>query len=128
MCALTLSLTHTHTPGIIPRSWRRYTVPSGLTVIQWVSDFSERIKQLQTSSQQVANHGSKVLKVSYHGMGNGILGNGEWGMGRGGMGSQLVQVMISHTSRRSSDLTPGESFVCLMNQWSGCVWYMHQPV
>ena len=50
--------------GIIPQSWRRYTVPSGLTVIQWVTDFSERIKQLQTISKQVGSGGSKVLKVS----------------------------------------------------------------
>ena len=53
---------HTHT-GIIPRSWRRYTVPSGLTVIQWVSNFSERIKQLQHISQQAASQGTKALKV-----------------------------------------------------------------
>ena len=50
--------------GIIPRSWRRYTVPAGLTVIQWVTDFSERVKQLQSVSKQVASGGSKVLKVS----------------------------------------------------------------
>ena len=49
--------------GIIPRSWRRYIVPASLTVIQWVTDFSERIKQLQNVSKQVAGSGSKVLKV-----------------------------------------------------------------
>ena len=53
---------HTHT-GIIPQSWRRYTVPSRLTVIQWVTDFSERVKQLHEISQQVASNGAKVLKV-----------------------------------------------------------------
>ena len=51
--------------GIIPRSWRRYIVPAGLTVIQWVTDFSERIKQLQSVSKQVATNGSKVLKVRF---------------------------------------------------------------
>lgn len=33
--------------GIIPASWRRcYTVPSTLTVIQWINDFAARIRQL----------------------------------------------------------------------------------
>lgn len=50
-------------PGIIPKSWCRYTVPSGLTVIQWVTDFSERVKQLQAISKKVSAGGSKVLKV-----------------------------------------------------------------
>jgi len=50
--------------GIIPRSWHRYTVPSGITVIQWVTDFSERVKQLQSVSKKVAAGSSKVLKVS----------------------------------------------------------------
>jgi len=57
------NLTSDLAKGIIPRSWRRYTVPSSLTVIQWVSDFSERVKQLQEISEQVANNGSKVLKT-----------------------------------------------------------------
>lgn len=65
-----LTLTHTLSTllpfslGIIPRSWRRYTVPAGLTVIQWVTDFSDRVKQLQYISQQVGNNSSKVLKVN----------------------------------------------------------------
>jgi dynein heavy chain 1 len=49
--------------GIIPRSWKRYTVPAGLTVLQWVVDFGERIKQLQTISKQVLSEGSHVLKT-----------------------------------------------------------------
>ncbi len=49
--------------GIIPQSWHRYTIPAGLTVIQWVADFTERIKQLQSVSKSVADGGSKVLKV-----------------------------------------------------------------
>lgn len=35
-----------------------------MTVIQWVSDFSERIKQLQSISQAAASGGAKELKVS----------------------------------------------------------------
>lgn len=50
--------------GILPRSWSHYTVPAGMTVIQWVSDFSERIKQLQNISQAAASGGAKELKVS----------------------------------------------------------------
>ncbi|XP_012868489.1 PREDICTED: cytoplasmic dynein 1 heavy chain 1 [Dipodomys ordii] len=48
--------------GILPRSWSHYTVPAGMTVIQWVSDFSERIKQLQSISQAAASGGAKELK------------------------------------------------------------------
>ena len=51
------------TPGILPRGWCRYTVPASLTVIQWVADFSERIKQLQQISQGAASGGAKELKV-----------------------------------------------------------------
>uniref|UniRef100_A0A4W6EKP7 Dynein heavy chain C-terminal domain-containing protein n=1 Tax=Lates calcarifer TaxID=8187 RepID=A0A4W6EKP7_LATCA len=49
--------------GILPRSWCRYTVPASMTVIQWVADFSERIKQLQQISQGAASGGAKELKV-----------------------------------------------------------------
>ncbi|KAJ3613107.1 hypothetical protein NHX12_019361, partial [Muraenolepis orangiensis] len=48
--------------GILPRSWCRYTVPASMTVIQWVADFSERIKQLQQISQAAASGGAKELK------------------------------------------------------------------
>lgn len=50
--------------GILPRSWSHYTVPAGMTVIQWVSDFSERIKQLQNISLAAASGGAKELKVA----------------------------------------------------------------
>lgn len=52
-------------PGILPRSWCRYTVPASMTVIQWVADFSERIKQLQMISQGAATGGAKELKVLF---------------------------------------------------------------
>ncbi|XP_018619664.2 cytoplasmic dynein 1 heavy chain 1 isoform X1 [Scleropages formosus] len=48
--------------GILPRSWSRYTVPTSMTVIQWVADFSERIKQLQMISQAAGTGGAKELK------------------------------------------------------------------
>uniref|UniRef100_A0A8C0CSC3 Dynein heavy chain, cytosolic n=1 Tax=Balaenoptera musculus TaxID=9771 RepID=A0A8C0CSC3_BALMU len=48
--------------GILPRSWSHYTVPAGMSVIQWVSDFSERIKQLQGISLAAASGGAKELK------------------------------------------------------------------
>ncbi|MGH0183385.1 UNVERIFIED_CONTAM: hypothetical protein FKN15_012033, partial [Acipenser sinensis] len=50
------------TQGILPRSWSRYTVPASMTVIQWVTDFSDRIKQLQQISQAAASGGAKELK------------------------------------------------------------------
>ncbi|XP_066262863.1 dynein heavy chain, cytoplasmic isoform X3 [Euwallacea similis] len=48
--------------GIIPGNWHRYTVPKGCTVIQWITDFSQRIKQLQQISQVVSTSGAKELQ------------------------------------------------------------------
>ena len=49
--------------GIIPQTWRRYTVPQGITVIQWITDFSGRVKQLQKIVQATTQGGAKELKV-----------------------------------------------------------------
>lgn len=49
--------------GIIPDQWKLYTVPRGATVSQWVTDFAQRVKQLQDISQQVAQFGAVELKV-----------------------------------------------------------------
>lgn len=49
--------------GIIPENWHRYTVPKGCTVIQWITDFSQRVKQLQQISQVVSTSGAKELQV-----------------------------------------------------------------
>lgn len=49
--------------GILPSNWRRYTVPRGCTVIQWITDFSHRVKQLQKVSQLVSQGGAKEIKV-----------------------------------------------------------------
>ncbi|XP_078590507.1 cytoplasmic dynein 1 heavy chain 1-like isoform X1 [Branchiostoma floridae x Branchiostoma japonicum] len=48
--------------GMLPQSWRRYKVPDGMTVIQWVIDFGQRIKQLHKISQATAQGGAKELK------------------------------------------------------------------
>lgn len=48
--------------GIIPQTWRRYNVPQGITVIQWITDFSSRVKQLQTIVQTTQQGGAKELK------------------------------------------------------------------
>lgn len=48
--------------GILPAGWRRYTVPSGCTVIQWVTDFSQRVHQLQEVSTLVSQAGAKELQ------------------------------------------------------------------
>lgn len=50
--------------GIIPRHWKRYTIPAGCTVIQWVTDFSDRVKQLQHISSQCTSSGASALKVT----------------------------------------------------------------
>lgn len=52
--------------GILPSNWRRYTVPTGLTVLQWVADFSDRVKQLQKISHAANTGGAKGLKVCYY--------------------------------------------------------------
>jgi dynein heavy chain 1 len=49
--------------GILPVGWRRYTVPRGCTVIQWITDFSHRILQLQEVSRLVSQNGAKEIKV-----------------------------------------------------------------
>ncbi|VDP72907.1 unnamed protein product [Echinostoma caproni] len=48
--------------GIIPTDWRRYTVPKGTTVIQWITDFAMRIKQLITVSQAAGSGGIAALQ------------------------------------------------------------------
>lgn len=48
--------------GILPVGWRRYTVPTGCTVIQWVTDFSHRVIQLQKVSVLVSQAGAKELQ------------------------------------------------------------------
>ena len=49
--------------GMIPQTWRRYTIPAAITVIQWITDFSQRIKQLQNVVQVTQQGGAKELKV-----------------------------------------------------------------
>ena len=51
--------------GILPSNWRRYTVPKDLTVLQWVADFSDRVKQLQKISHAANTGGAKGLKVCH---------------------------------------------------------------
>ena len=48
--------------GILPASWRRYTIARGTTVIQWITDFSMRVKQLQQVSQLVSQGGARELQ------------------------------------------------------------------
>lgn len=49
--------------GIIPKGWKRYTVPVGCTVIQWITDFSNRVQQLQKVSKLVSQAGAKELQT-----------------------------------------------------------------
>ena len=49
--------------GLIPKTWCRYTIPAGMTVIQWITDFSERVKQLQNVTQAGGAHALKNLHV-----------------------------------------------------------------
>eukprot|EP00116_Pleurobrachia_bachei_P007938 sb/3468200/ len=47
--------------GIVPKSWLRYTVPSGVTINPWVIDFSERIRQI-LRIVEAAQKGATALK------------------------------------------------------------------
>jgi len=49
--------------GVIPKSWNRYTCPADLTVIQWIVDLADRLKQLQTVSKLTNSSGAKELKT-----------------------------------------------------------------
>lgn len=59
-----------------------------MTVIQWVSDFSERIKQLQNISQAAAAGGAKELKVGVRGSGRGR--GVRSGIGCPGLGGKIL--------------------------------------
>lgn len=48
--------------GIVPEKWRRYTVPDGVTVIQWIQDLSDRVHQLQRVADVVKKEQAKGLK------------------------------------------------------------------
>ncbi|KAL1138869.1 hypothetical protein AAG570_008931 [Ranatra chinensis] len=56
--------------GILPGGWRRYTVPRGCTVIQWVTDFSARVKQLQQVSELASQRGASCFPVWLGGLMN----------------------------------------------------------
>jgi len=43
--------------------WQRYTIPAGTTVINWIIDYTERVKQLQVISQASQHGGAAALKV-----------------------------------------------------------------
>lgn len=49
--------------GIIPKSWKLYTVPKETTVIGWITDFSLRVKQLQQVSTVVSQGGARELQT-----------------------------------------------------------------
>lgn len=49
--------------GIIPRHWKLYTIPQGSTVIQWVTDFAERVVQLKNVSTASSDKGCHALRV-----------------------------------------------------------------
>merc|ERR1719193_2940621 len=56
--------------GMLPASWNRYTVPKSLTVITWMQDFSDRIKQLQKLSDAGNSQGPIGFKSIPVALGN----------------------------------------------------------
>lgn len=55
-------LTSNLTKGVLPKSWQLYTVPADVSVIQWITDFADRVKQLQKIADSVSQ-GKGNLKV-----------------------------------------------------------------
>ncbi|XP_034246586.1 dynein heavy chain, cytoplasmic-like isoform X2 [Thrips palmi] len=49
--------------GIIPPSWRRYTVPDGCTVIQWLKDLCSRVAHLSQVSLLMSEGGAEKVKT-----------------------------------------------------------------
>ena len=43
--------------GMIPKTWRRYTIPKNLIIEPWIVDFALRIKQMSEISKQFAEQG-----------------------------------------------------------------------
>ncbi|PAA89834.1 hypothetical protein BOX15_Mlig025375g2 [Macrostomum lignano] len=50
--------------SLIPAGWKKYTVPAGLTAIQWVADFAERVRQMARISDLVAKGGIESLRLA----------------------------------------------------------------
>ena len=48
--------------GIIPSHWKIYTIPQGSTVIQWITDFTDRVTQLHKISSTCAEKGAAAMK------------------------------------------------------------------
>ena len=51
-------------PVVISQLSKCYTVPKTLTAIQWITDFSDQVKQVEAISKMVADQGNKCSKVS----------------------------------------------------------------
>lgn len=91
-----------------------------MTVIQWVSDFSERVKQLQSISQAAASGGAKELKVR-------AALQGRFGPGRGPSGRpaltrssllQNIHVCLGGLFVPEAYITATRQYVAQANSWS----------
>lgn len=63
--------------GIIPKNWTLYKIPPNTTVIQWINDFSMRVKQLEEISKNVTASGGGVGSLRSHTVWLGGLFNPE---------------------------------------------------
>merc|ERR1719192_1250632 len=63
--------------GIIPKNWTLYKIPPNTTVIQWINDFSMRVKQLEEISRNVTASGGGVGSLRSHTVWLGGLFNPE---------------------------------------------------
>ena len=48
--------------GLIPKDWRKYTIPKNMVVGPWIVDFAERVKQMSNISKQFSEQGLISLK------------------------------------------------------------------
>ena len=51
--------------GIIPKNWTLYKIPPNTTVIQWINDFSMRVKQLEEISKVIDTYFGKLLLAGF---------------------------------------------------------------
>ena len=78
--------------GVIPNIWKFYIVPQATTVIQWVTDFAERVKQLSEISNLYSSKESTAL--------------------------QSINVWVGGLLNPEAYITATRQYVAQMNGWS----------
>ncbi|CAF0789670.1 unnamed protein product [Didymodactylos carnosus] len=58
----TRDLIHNLSKGITPQTWKKYRVPPRTTAMQWISDFTARLQQLEKLSTLTTKEGVQALR------------------------------------------------------------------